>query len=61
MKMFLILMDVRPNMRTPFRVAELYATIDGTRTRLTHHAFATQAEANFFIDSIETQTETETA
>jgi hypothetical protein len=60
MERFFLYFDMRPNMRNPFRVAELYETIDGTRTRVTHKSFATQAEAIFFINSIETQTETET-
>lgn len=46
-----IIEDHREGMSKPFRIAETYNTIDGTRTRLTHHCFSTMKEAQHFIKS----------
>lgn len=40
--------EIIPN-ENRFRIAEVYQTIDGYRTRLTHASFATLDEAQTFV------------
>lgn len=35
----------------PFRIADVYSTVDGARTRLSSHCFETLEEAETFIDA----------
>ena len=38
-----------------FRIAEVYLTVDGYRTRLTHHCFATREEAMYELARMESE------
>ena len=41
--------EITNKARTPFRIAEVFQTIDGYRTRITNHSFDTYEEAKSFI------------
>lgn len=47
----LIFEDVNPNNIQPFRIAELFMTVDGPRTRMTNNSFQTKAAAEHFVKS----------
>lgn len=38
-----------PNPQNVYRIAETVTTVDGPRTRLTHHSFPTLAQARRFV------------
>jgi hypothetical protein len=51
MSRFEIWLNVTPNNRTPqYRIVEIYDTIDGPRTRLTHWVFDSHDKAVEFFD-----------
>ena len=60
MMILVIYKDMTLNARLPFRIAEVYPSIDGGhRTRLTHKCFAKFEEAQEFVVNHEKQKEGE--
>ena len=46
--------DLTKGARRPYRIAEIFKSIDGYRTRVTRHCFTTEAEAVAAIASFST-------
>lgn len=44
--------DMTEWVKMPYRIAEVFPSIDGHRTRVTSHCFATETEANAAIADI---------
>jgi hypothetical protein len=51
--------DMTDGARKPYRIAEIFESIDGYRTRVTSHCFVTEAEANAAIRSIKNKNQEE--
>jgi len=44
--------DMTPNSQKPYRLADVYPTLDGPRTRLSHMCFETLDEARSVVNEI---------